>query len=60
MMTFPLATWNTGIQAMDDKDILSMCIHANVPVSQVTHLTEADNMKSFLATSILLTFLNII
>lgn len=61
MTSSPLARCNSGNHATDDKNVLNMCIHANVPISLVTRPTiyrQPDNMQIFLATSILLTFLS--
>lgn len=61
MTSYPLATCISGNHATDDKNVLNMCIHANVPISPVTCPTiyrQADNMQIFLSTDILLTFLS--
>lgn len=61
MMSPPLATCDSGNHATNDKNVLNMFIHANVPIFPVTRpiiYRQADNMQIFLATSILLTLLN--
>lgn len=61
MTSSHLAPCNSGNHATDDKNVLNMFIHANVPIFPVTRLIiyrQADNMQIFLTTSILLTLIS--
>lgn len=50
MTSSPLAKCNSENYTTYDKNVLNMCIHANVPISPVTRPTiyrQADNMQIF-------------